>query len=112
VASGQVTGEYLAAEHDEHSPIWVIAEGHPGFHQDIRPRLQSPRARVFRRCTPAQHALIGGKEGDHRLRIAECSFNSLADERAGSAGSTDDLGPFLRLEPDSPQPVEERSVGL
>ena len=100
MASGQITWEFLVPEYYEHRAIWVSGEGHPGFDEDIRPCLEPPCARVFRRRAPGKYSLVRRKEGDHRLGIAECFFKGLTYVRTGVACSPDDLVPFLWLEPD------------
>ena len=63
-------------------------------------------------CGGGGDVLVGGEVGDDGLDVLEGFFEDLADVGAGVAAGVDELAPFLGLEADGAEPVEERDVGL
>src|SRR5579859_213151 len=86
VTSSQIARKFLVSKHHQYGAIRMSGESHPGFDEDIWPRLEAPGARVFKRRVPGEYSFIGSEEGGHRLGIAECLLNGLADVGAGTAG--------------------------
>jgi hypothetical protein len=107
VAPGEVAGEFLAAEYGDDGPGWVGDEGHAGFDEDVGPCLEPPCGLAVGGCGGCGDVFVGGEVGDDGLDVLKCLVEDLADVGAGVAAGVDELAPFLWLEADGAEPVEQ-----
>lgn len=109
VASGEVAGElFLGAKDDEHGSLGMGDEGHSGFDENIGSGLEPPCSGAV----PWTDTLVWGEEGDDGLDISERLVKDGPYVRARLAGSLDEIIPFLGLQADCAEPVEQGGVGF
>ena len=83
-------------------------KSHPSFEQHVRPRLEPPLWLPAAEFLTDSRTLIGGKEDDNRLRVAERLIEHLPDERAAAAFCLHELCPLAGTKADCTKPVEQR----
>src|SRR5215470_16292999 len=107
---------HLPAELYEDRSLWVPAERHARFEDDIQPWLGSRVPLVFevglRAKSLAKSPFVVAREEHHeRLGLGEARGDDLGDVNRGLSGPADRLGPVDRLQTERPEKFEHRVAG-